>query len=68
MNLLATIPGFLRHKLYQMLTGKKAKPLPENSTAPGFEVKDESGRLHRLEDYRGKSVVLWFFIRAQTPG
>jgi hypothetical protein len=68
MNLLLTIPGFIRHKVVQILTGKTAKPLGENSPAPDFELSDESGRIHRLQDYRGKSVVLWFFIRAQTPG
>ena len=26
------------------------------------------GKVHRLSDYRGKSVVLWFYPKADTPG
>ena len=36
--------------------------------APDFEGRDHSGKLVRLSDYRGKSVVLWFYPKADTPG
>jgi cytochrome oxidase Cu insertion factor (SCO1/SenC/PrrC family) len=37
--------------------------------APDFELRDHSGRLIRLRDFRGKSsVVLAFFVYANTPG
>jgi len=37
--------------------------------APDFELPDTSGRLIRLRDFRGKrSVVLAFFVYANTPG
>jgi thioredoxin-dependent peroxiredoxin len=36
--------------------------------APGFEVLDQSGSLRRLSDYRGRTVVLWFYPMADTPG
>jgi thioredoxin-dependent peroxiredoxin len=36
--------------------------------APDFTVKDHEGRQHALHDYRGKTVVLWFFPKADTPG
>lgn len=36
--------------------------------APEFAVKDHAGREVRLSDYRGKSVVLWFYPQANTPG
>ena len=36
--------------------------------APEFDVQDHTGRRVRLADYRGKSVVLWFFPKADTPG
>jgi peroxiredoxin len=37
--------------------------------APDFELPDHSGRLIRLRDFRGKnSVVLAFFVYANTPG
>ena len=36
--------------------------------APDFEVRDHTGRMVRLSDYRGRSVVLWFYPKADTPG
>ena len=36
--------------------------------APDFEVQDHAGRTVRLSDYRGKTVVLWFYPMADTPG
>ncbi len=36
--------------------------------APDFEVKDQNGKTHRLKDYAGKRVVLWFYPKADTPG
>ena len=32
------------------------------------QVKDHTGRTHRLADYQGKNVVLWFYPKADTPG
>jgi len=59
--------GFLLHKLRAFLH-PKASPVGENQPAPDFDLPDESGKQHRLRDYRGKKVVLWFFPRASTPG
>ena len=42
--------------------------LEPGAMAPDFEVKDHTGRTVRLEDFRGKDVVLWFYPRADTPG
>lgn len=36
--------------------------------APDFEVQDQTGVVRRLSDYRGRSVVLWFYPKADTPG
>jgi len=36
--------------------------------APDFTVPDETGADVRLKDFRGKSVVLFFFPKADTPG
>jgi cyanobactin maturation PatA/PatG family protease len=36
--------------------------------APDFSVKDHNGHNVRLSDYRGKTVVLWFYPQADTPG
>ena len=39
-----------------------------NQPAPAFELPDENGKIHKLEDYRGRSVVLFFYPKDDTPG
>lgn len=36
--------------------------------APDFEFTDQNGTSHRLSDYRGKKVVLYFYPKDNTPG
>ena len=36
--------------------------------APGFTLKDQSGRPHRLTDLAGRPVVLYFYPKDDTPG
>ena len=36
--------------------------------APDFVLPDDQGREHRLSDYRGRWVVLYFYPRDMTPG
>jgi thioredoxin-dependent peroxiredoxin len=36
--------------------------------APPFRVKDHEGREVALSDFSGRTVVLWFYPRADTPG
>lgn len=43
-------------------------PLAAGSLAPDFELPDENGEMHRLSDYRGKVVVLYFYPKDDTPG
>lgn len=38
------------------------------SPAPEFELADQNGRLHSLEDYRNQWVVLYFYPKDETPG
>ena len=42
--------------------------LETGAIAPEFAVKDHTGKLQRLSDYRGRNVVLWFYPKADTPG
>jgi peroxiredoxin Q/BCP len=42
--------------------------LKPGDVAPDFQVKDHTGRTHKLSEYRGKTVVLWFYPKADTPG
>lgn len=44
-------------------------PLIEpGSTAPAFSLKDQHGRTHRLSDYAGRLLVLYFYPKDDTPG
>lgn len=36
--------------------------------APDFELPDQDGQLHSLEDYRDAWVVLYFYPKDETPG
>lgn len=36
--------------------------------APGFELPDQNGDLHSLEDYRDQWVALYFYPKDGTPG
>ena len=36
--------------------------------APAFSLKDQNGNVHRLSDYAGRPVVLYFYPKDDTPG
>lgn len=36
--------------------------------APAITLKDQNGRVVRLRDFRGKKVILYFYVRDDTPG
>ena len=36
--------------------------------APAFSLKDQQGKTHRLADYAGRPVVLFFYPKDDTPG
>src|SRR5512135_615962 len=39
----------------------------EGSAAPDFALPDQNGRIHRLDDYAGRWLVLYFYPRDDTP-
>ena len=44
-------------------------PLIEPGTkAPAFTLKDQDGKTHKLSDYEGRPVVLYFYPKDDTPG
>ncbi len=46
----------------------KTAELTEGQAAPDFELKDQSGKSVRLSDFKGQSVVLYFYPKDDTPG
>ena len=57
-----SLAGLIRSAL------RRPEMLKEGEKAPDFAVKDHTGKLRRLADYLGKTVVLWFYPKADTPG
>lgn len=53
-----------------LLTGiaSEAESTAVGAPAPGFELRDQSGELRSLEDYRDQWVVLYFYPKDDTPG
>ena len=45
-----------------------AEEIKEGDPAPGFELRDQDGQLHSLEDYRDKWVAVYFYPKDDTPG
>ncbi|KAB8330763.1 peroxiredoxin [Scytonema tolypothrichoides VB-61278] len=43
-------------------------PLAVGSDAPAFTVKDTNGNTVSLSDFKGKTVVLYFYPKDDTPG
>ena len=36
--------------------------------APHFLLKDQDGKMHQLDDYKDKKLIIYFFPKADTPG
>ena len=61
------LPIFLAGLL--MVQPALAAGSPEvGSPAPEFELPDQDGQLHSLEDYRDQWIVLYFYPKDETPG
>ena len=43
-------------------------PIDEGKKAPAFSLEDQDGKTHRLRDYAGRPVVLYFYPKDDTPG
>lgn len=42
--------------------------ITQGETAPDFTLSDQNGESHRLRDYRGRTVLLYFYPRDNTSG
>lgn len=42
--------------------------LSEGVKAPGFELQDSEGNVHKLSDYAGETIVVYFYPKDDTPG
>lgn len=49
-------------------TNTKTDLIDEGKKAPAFSLKDQLGQTHKLADYQGQAVVLYFYPKDNTPG
>jgi len=42
--------------------------LIKGDKAPDFEAIDQDGKTHKLTEYKGKKLVVYFYPKADTPG
>jgi peroxiredoxin Q/BCP len=60
-----SLPGLL---LMMLFLSAQAEELKSGDPAPAFELRDQHGKLHKLSDYQGQWLVLYFYPRDDTPG
>ena len=51
-----------------LITGIASAEINTGQTAPNFNLQDQNGEWHTLDNYKGKWVVLFFYPKDQTPG
>jgi peroxiredoxin Q/BCP len=44
------------------------EPPVVGADAPSFKLQDQNGKWHKLEDYRGQWLVVYFYPKDDTPG
>lgn len=53
---------------FNLFNYAQADVLTINDPAPNFELHDQSGASHKLSDYQGQWLVLYFYPKDDTPG
>jgi thioredoxin-dependent peroxiredoxin len=59
-----TSPRALRYNL----SPEEETAMDIHDKAPDFTLPDQDGKNVSLKDFRGKTVVLFFYPKADTPG
>ncbi|NWG86088.1 MAG: peroxiredoxin [Hydrogenophilaceae bacterium] len=68
MKLILVIVVFTLLGFWAMQVSGRGRPPMVGEAAPEFSLADMDGRMHRLADYRGRWLVLYFYPKADTPG
>ena len=58
----------VRFYFYILLRKRRYRMLEPGTKAPDFTLPDQDGTLHKLSDYLGKKVILYFYPKDSTPG
>lgn len=51
-----------------VVRAQEQEPLKPGQPAPDFNLPDQNGKNHRLSDYRGRWLALYFYVKDDTPG
>ena len=51
-----------------LINGESISEINTGQVAPNFNLQDQNGEWHTLDNYKGKWVVLFFYPKDQTPG
>jgi peroxiredoxin Q/BCP len=51
-----------------IIARQEVSMLNPGDKAPDFTGRDHTGNVVKLADLKGKTVVLWFYPKADTPG
>lgn len=54
--------------LASLMPGVQADTRWQGALAPTFELPDQDGKLHKLTEYRGHWLILYFYPKDNTPG
>ncbi len=51
-----------------LLFTRRKNPLKVGQSAPDFKLADQHGKIHRLEEFQGTWLALYFYPKDDTPG
>lgn len=69
MKYLPVVFALLAFPVLYIVRAAYAAELPQaGKRAPDFNLPDQNGKLHTLQQYRGKWLVLYFYPKDDTPG
>ncbi|HEX7233624.1 MAG TPA: peroxiredoxin [Nitrosospira sp.] len=68
MKILSILATLMAIALFFGSQAARAEPLKVGQLAPDFNLPDQSGKNHKLADYRGKWLALYFYVKDDTPG
>jgi thioredoxin-dependent peroxiredoxin len=51
-----------------LLYTRRKNPLKSGQSAPDFKLADQHGKIHRLEEFQGAWLALYFYPKDDTPG
>ena len=67
-GIMVNMSRHIRHVIMTISKREDAFMLEVGIKAPDFELEDQNGKLHKLSDYKGSKVILYFYPKDNTSG